>query len=469
VKISGVHIRGFDEIWVQDIRFDGKIDLSGEFTLDLGKLLAIPHGRLEFLSGQVFRDGKSIAQRISGSIDAGIREYHLDREHGLDIFKTASANIFLGGRLDSLDPVSFMLRSQDWFRLLHTEGDFSAAFSVAEGRVDSVQEVKLKTDPFLASFSHFMIQGAAEVSFSMLPDKRGAFEFQLPSYEILAQKGEKPMIEGKGLKIGLESPDLDIEHFYQRVVANVKLPDAVIKDFGFLNHWIPESSDFGVLNGAGTVSADFSVSNDPQHTSRPGKVNVSTDRVHLKKGKDQIEGKVRVAAMVEQVYNQSHPESKELRISGSTVHIEGALAGGAKSWITDMKVETGSIRPDEDPELRAKLTFALPDVAPFLWEFGIQSGLGKVAQNLLASGSFSAVTNLKLGDQWIDLDGMNLISSSSDVMGFLHLRKKSKKALALIHYGILHIGVEINNQGHEFKLLGAENWYKEKLETFQKP
>jgi len=459
VKIEDIHIPGFRQIWIGAYRFDGRVGVSGNFTLAPGHQLVIPQGRLEVQSGNLTRLDQSVLQKLSGVIDAGIGDFQIKQDHGLDIFKTVSAKITLRGGLDSLDPLSFMIKNQDWFELERTSGAFSVDASVRNGVLEAGTTANLVANPFLASFSHFSVEGAALVGFRISDAGLGIFEFGVPEYRIFSSKSQATIIAGHALTIALDSPDLEVTHLYRRVKARVRLPDARITQFDFLNRWIPRSSGIAVKKGSGNVSAEFAVSNDSHIATSPGWVIVNTDQVLLKKGEHDLVGRARVLARVTQVVHESS-RLKELRITGSEVHVFGSLADGSKAWKTDIKVADGYVRPDQDPVIAAKVTLDLPDVSPFLSEFGAQSGLAKVAQNLLEAGRFKGSTDLQLGENWFDLDHLKLVSERSQILGFLRLHDKNTQAVALIHLWPLSVGVELDNDGTHMHLLGADKWYE---------
>ena len=459
VRIDNVHIPGFKEIWVGVYRFDGKIDVSGSFTLRLGHQLEISAGRLGILSGTLVRQGRSIAQNLKGLIDAKIRNYQLDRESVLDIFKTLSAEVSLEGELDSLDPITFLLRSQDWLRVHETQGNFSVVATVQEGQLKAIQSAALKAEHFLASFSHFWVQGDASLSLKINRAGNGLFEFLLPGCRIMAEKDREPILNGKNLKLVLESPDLELVHLYKRVLARVSLPESQVASFGFLNRWIPLSSGFFVQEGSGRVSADFAVSNYAQTQTPAGNVSFSADHLLIKKGKNSMVGDVQLKARMEQVFHEANA-LKEIKISEGELRVTGASLNALKPWTADVKVIEGFIRPDVNPQITARLSLHLPDVAPFLGEFGIQAGMGKFAQDLLLSGDFKGNTDLTLGDHWIDLDHMKLDSDGARMQGLLHLRGKTKLARAIVHYGLLNVGVQLDDDETQIHLMKATEWYE---------
>jgi hypothetical protein len=467
VKIDQVHIPGFSQLWVNAYKFDGKIDVSGLFALELDHRLEIPSAHLEIISGALVRQGRSVAQNLNGLIDANIRNYEVDHEHALDIFKTLSGKIALRGSLDSFDPFAFMLESQDWFRLQSTKGTFFLDATAQEGRLTSVKSAMLEAEQLEASFSHFIVQGAAKVGFQIDHSGTGRFEFSLPTCRILAEKDRAPILDGSNLRIVVESPDLELGHLYKRVVARVTLPDSKIASFAFLNRWIPHSSNLSVEQGSGRVAADLTVSNYRQARTPPGKVSIAAEGLRVKNGSDTIAGKVMIFARVEQVYHESNG-AKELKISDGELHVTGSLLNAPQSWTTDMKISQGSIRPDDFPVLRASIELHVPDLSPFLSEFGLQTGLGKFAQNLLLKGNFKGTTDLTLSERWIDLDQINLVSDSARMQGLMHLRGDVKQALAVVHYGILSAGIEINNDESHVSLAATDDWYKKKSTKYSK-
>jgi hypothetical protein len=181
LSIHGIHLQNFHHAELDDIRFNGKSEIIGDFTLLPGRELEIKPSEWKIEQGNLSSQDAPIFTEMSGSSLVTIHPTDLTQTHGSEVFHT----------MDILHSLEAKVLSTDFFGLVYrpyqnrvkgrTEGTVSTHFDIQKGILQPGSTIQSKLSEIHLALKRTSISARGEFNWQVIERaKRPMAIFSIP-------------------------------------------------------------------------------------------------------------------------------------------------------------------------------------------------------------------------------------------------------------------------------------------------
>jgi hypothetical protein len=371
-----------------------------------------------------------------------------------DDLRLLSGNVATRWHFESLSWLTPLTASKPWLHL-DGAGDIDAALLIDAGRLGTGSRVDVPRVALRASILDNVFAGDASAQARVVGEKT-VVNLAVERFT-LAPEGSSmpPYLRGRALKVDMQS-SADLAHLRDALVAHLQFANADVPDLRTYNRYLPGKSLY-FLAGSGHMSSDLTI--DGQGDVSAGRLQMSSNASRIALGVSRLTGNLR---MDTQIRLAQRAAGHSFDLQDFTLGMDGVLVEGSRDppWWAKFTIEQGRLDWDHPMRLRGSATMVMKDVSLLLSLFADRSAFPKWIARIIDEGQATAHAQVEAqhGDFVLD----HLVASNERIDLFAHLRIRDGKPGGDLYarWGILGLGVAMNDGKREFHLLHAQRWYE---------
>ena len=236
------------------------------------------------------------------------------------------------------------------------------------------------------------------------------------------------------------------------ISCHVKL-NGRLAGLDFLNHFLRTSKEPRLAGGTGALAAQIEFEDGKGHGTVDTAVSKATARYSEGTITSDVDVKLRVPA-----WDLQHGR---LDLAGTTVSLEHASAGApgpdSRDWWGRFLFSPADMKDGRPEPFHALVTATCRDARPLFTLF--QVGLPGWARGVLKLEGLQARARFGLGDDRLDVDGLDAAGGPFRIQGDSRARGSEKNGAFLLESKLLALGIQIEGAHTGVKLAGAKEWF----------
>jgi hypothetical protein len=284
-------------------------------------------------------------------------------------------------------------------------------------------------------------------------------------------RNASPHVRGRGLRLTVAAPRLDLAHPVDDLRVRLDLPGAEVTDLAFYNAYLPAGSGVEVLSGAGRLR--FGLEMETAHQSGRGDVVLTSKAVRVRFQDVELAGALDLRARLA----SSDLASRRFALDGTRLSLdrvavrelgpEGEPAGSASSsfvvppgWWARLELSRGTVELAKPLELASAFRADMKDSGLLLSLFARKRRYLGWFQKVLDIEGVTARGNLRFADGAIVIDPLHAAGGPIELRSRLRLARGHRRGVLLVRYGRLAAGVELRDGERTYRLRRPVEWYE---------
>ena len=156
-------------------------------------------------------------------------------------------------------------------------------------------------------------------------------------------------------------------------------------------------------------------------------------------------------------------EKGGVEVSGGHANLTEATVtdeGKAHPWWARVALQEARSQADSPAVLVSRLTVRAQDARPLM--LLLNAKLPDWARDFLAMEGLQATAQVRFGKSLLEIRRLDAAGGKARIQGDYRVRSKAKRGTFLIERGLLAIGVGIENEKTELRILGPRKWFEER-------
>lgn len=468
IRLSGADVEDIRVIKLFGVRIEGEsLRVGGGLDSTARGPLALPRARIRIVKGHITHDGVPVTTDLKLDCRARIdRHLKKDRVEG-GIFPFISGSLQTSGDVADLRFIDSFVRSISWMQIRGGAGVLDADLNISKGTLNPGSLLEIETSDFNFEYLDYAVMGTGTLMITGRGTDDGgdaSLAFDLTDFSLSFLDSETSHIEGNGLKVTVIGDLTEMIHTKAAVEVTVDIPESAVPDLRLYNRYFNEASPFEILSGAGSLSSRLQVATGPGTGS--GTIDVKTSGVMVA-----IKGRTIVADLESRFpITITNLKDRGFSVDGSTIKISNAGVGtpdettaadtAVRDWWCDVDINDGTLRLAKPLEMDIDVTLKAFDVEPLLALMAKTRKSADRLDRILAIHDLEGGASISIGRNGTHITDLHAEGGRAEVLGNLCLRKKDKKGALYIKYGILSLGVELDNEDEKKHLIGPKKWYE---------
>ena len=376
-----------------------------------------------------------------------------------------SGTLALDWRFESLDWLGPLLVKTPWLKL-QGDGRIDADVKIRSGKLEPGSRVDVPEVDVVAVVAGHRFHGKAKAHGLMHADglvsegkagPKATVDFGLEQFDIVDEdEPGKVLASGSNLQIALASEG-NFYHFRDKLMATLRFGSADVPDLRVLNVYLPANT-VQFLGGSTALSSDLTLDESGQVIQ--GHVGLDATGVQAAFGKIQLTTDLVLNAQLagtdikQRLFDLN---DSSLKLSNVTVIDEGRTAG--ESWWANIELDGGRIVAKRPLDIDANISTKMQDVGLLLALYTRHKDYPKWVLKLVDKGELKASGKLQMRDKTLIIDQLQAENERLDVHARMRLGAAGTDGDLLIHWGLLSIGVQLEEGKHKLHLFDAKEWY----------
>ena len=468
-RLSDVRVEGDGEVALNDFRLDGNLVAAGTLSWS-GGALAMEPASVAFSGGRLQSRGRTVAHGLGLQGEVRLAPFVPGQVRGLEILRLVSGKAKVEGSIASLGFLQPYLEKASWLTL-DGNGSLRADLALDRGRLlpgsgFSVKPAQLRTEFLLSRAT-----GSAEMTGSVVKTKRGGeldIRVLFGRFEVAGRepRGARSHIRGRGLRVSLATPGLDLARPGKEIRARIDLPSAEVNDLTFYNGYLPPSSGLEIVSGTGRLSFWLEMDTAAGPAGR-GEMSLQSRAVVVRLNDLELAGVLDLKTVL---------ASQDLRklqfaIGGTRLSLDrvalreiGSDAETAGSppanWWARLELVRVSMDLARPLSLAGSVRLSMKDSGLLLSLFSRRKRYLAWFQNLLTVEDIQAQGDLRLGQGALVLDPFVATGSGIELRSRLRLSRAARRGCLFIRHGRKSVGIELQGAERDYKLLRPLKWFQ---------
>lgn len=343
-------------------------------------------------------------------------------------------------------------------------GHLSADLHFLGGQVSPGSRLLIASGNLVSRFLDFEANGSGMIvgRIEGRPDAPVAkLESSLKNFGLHRLGESESYIRGRDFQITTVGRRFDLIEGLQNLDTSVRLLSAEIPDISVYNTYLPENSGVSIVSGKGSVTGEFRL----KGVSGSGNLEMRAKGVEVKVRDQTIRGDLLISTRL----TDGNLDEMIFDASGTRVRIEnGSLLGEsdtqAKDWWGQLDVSHGQMTWKRPLLLNAVLNLQLRDSGLLVHLFAKQKK--QWLNNLLTINDVTGETKVLLNGESIVLRNVRIAGENLLVLADVHLSDRKIRGGMYARYGILRVGIELEDEDRTLKMLKPRQWYDSFSEKF---
>jgi hypothetical protein len=358
----------------------------------------------------------------------------LSTEHGLDVRSGAvSGDAHLDGRSSDFDATGAFGFRVDALSVVRKKDRIAAD---VQGRLE-LDGISLR--------DRWARVSGSRVSLSNVVAKLDGVDAAAPNLELLAPRAL--LREGKS----------DIE-------LQVGLPRVDLQDLRQLNALLPHGSPPALVRieqGRGAASANLRV--NLESLAVVGDAHASTEGLHLRVGSESFASNLSL-----RVKARSYAaDSRVTDLSGTSIAFDTVTKGGGEPWWARIVAPAATVRLAGGAGLFARVAMDAKDATPAEALVAQVTGVPRWLLEADPMGELKAQGEIRAGPSTLEVRSVEARGGSASLSLEYAKHGADAQGAALVHVGILGLGLKLAGTGPSLVLVGAQSWFERKVKTMR--
>ena len=288
------------------------------------------------------------------------------------------------------------------------------------------------------------------------------FESSIKSFRLRRLGETASYVSGDVFQITTVGRSFDSIQGLQNLDTSVRLIAAEIPDITVYNSYLPENAGISIVSGKGKIAGEFRLNGG----SGSGNLDMQAEGVEVNVRGQAIRGDLRINTRLA----DGNLKKMIFDVSGTRLRIENGSflsknGTQAEEWWGQLDIKHGHMTWKRPLLLNAALNLHLRDSGLLVHLFAEQKK--QWLNDLLTIKNVTGETKVLLNGKSILLRKVRITGEQLLVLADVHLSEKKIRGGMYARYGILRMGIELEDEGRTLKLLKPRKWYDSFSNNFE--
>lgn len=392
------------------------------------------------------RDWSSLMARSSGRFDM---DWHFDA-------------------LDWLDP---LLAESNWLQL-RGAGDIKAKLRIDRGVLQNGSSIEIPRVDLGVIVAEHRFHGSARAKAEVVASSDaspGRLEVVsvLDTYDVAANDAPTTsLLRGTGLRLDLDASS-DLAQLRDTLKARMQFKRAELPDIRAFNRYLPTNSVV-LLRGSNRIDADIRV--DAQGKVGTAAITMDGRNARARLGAINLAGNFDLNAKL----IASKTRAGYYELDGSRLKVDQLRIGdaghsdGKPTWV-NLALPRSTVKPGKPWTITADADIRMANVRVLLGLFSRERAFPKWVIKLADAGVMQATGLLQMQGDSLVFDRVQASNDRFDAAARMRVRGGRASGDLLLNWGVLSLGLELDGDERDFKLIRARHWYESRPNLLPRP
>ncbi len=461
VDLKGMHATNIYEVWVDEYRFSGNIQVDGGFMYQPFRSFRLDQTHISIGEGNVTLGSQPMVSEVNAEIDAEAGTLNMS-VFERDALRALNAKAKLDVKVRSISFLNYYLDDVDIVRIEEGSGRLKVDAEITNGQVLAGSVLSLDTTEITLRLPFFHASGAGKVRWTAV-NGRAWLDVKLRDVKMVKDSDGKVYMHGPSVGLLAQSSGLDLSKKLDLDVL-VDVPDLRAPDLRFLNEFIPAGIGVHVASGSGRIKGNLEINAKSQQAR--GILDIDSDQIKVQNHQALIEGRL----VVRGILKKANFKTGDADLSGSSIKLEdAAIDSGRGSKSRDFFVRVAAdpclISPNGKVKWDTRISLGVKSLMPIMDIVSENITLPWVARAFSDLRDIGVKLDLTVREKRVELREIYFKSGILEVSGDVAIIENGAKlqepfGALLLKVGALPVGIGLEGKTNRAVLVDAEAWYK---------
>jgi hypothetical protein len=289
-------------------------------------------------------------------------------------------------------------------------------------------------------------------------DAAATVNLQLERFTIAPDADQaQTFVEGSDLAIDLRA-SADLSRFRETVQAQLRFSEARVPDLTHYNHYLP-NRDLRFTGGHGTLSGDMNL--DANGRVARGLLGLRAVGASMHFARVDISGDVSVDTRLA----RAKLDERRLDLDDSHIGLRGvsyrdSVGRMQQDWWARIRLPKAQATWGRPMAIDAQATLEMRDIGLLMTLFSQKKSLPKWVARVIDAGEAQVNTRLQVRGKSLVLDHLEAENDRFGLRARLRLADATARGDLLLSWGVLSLGIELDESERDYRLIGARKWYE---------
>lgn len=375
------------------------------------------------------------------------------------VIKALSGSMMIDWYFNSLDWLGPLLVKTPWISM-HGAGRLSADLKLLNGRLQPESKVDIPEVEVITHIADHRFTGRAKAHGQLDRSEKGVeakIVLSVDQFSASANDApDKSLLRGNKLRLELTSKG-DLDNFRDSLNASLRFENAQLPDLRVINTYLPGNS-LNITSGVANLDGDLAL--DANGAVQRGRIGVRGKRIGARIGETSLSGDVDLDARVggsNIARRYFDLDNTLLRLRNIHVRDAGRTAG--EQWWANIKLNRGRLEATRPLHIDSKADIEMENVGLLLALFARHKDYPRWVLKLVDAGKVQATGRVVMRDKTLLFDRVEARNDRFEIKARLRIANARAKGDLFLRWGILGLGLELDEANREFHLLRASDWY----------
>jgi hypothetical protein len=379
-----------------------------------------------------------------------------------------SGHIGLRWRFESLTWLSELLVKKPWLAF-DGAGELDADLQVLAGRLAPGSHFELPDVRMVTHVLDDLVTGRGHAKGRIEAGKdgepRASVNLLLQQFAMAPEATpDEPYVDGRDLALNLDSSG-DLARFRDTLMARLRFRDAKVPDLTRYNHYLPQRN-LRFTGGHGTLGGDLTL--DAEGQVARGQFGVRALGAKMRLARIDMAGNVAIDTRLARADLERRSFDLDgTRIDLSRIAFTDPSGNARRDWWAKIELTRAHATWGRPLEVDGEAQIAMKDVGFLLALFAQKKKFPKWVARLVDAGEAQVQGQAQLRGKALVLDRLHAENDRFRVRGRLNLEDARATGDLLLHWGILTLGVELDESERDYRMIGATEWYESRPDLLE--
>jgi hypothetical protein len=464
-----IEIRNAEVASVEEFIFNklsvsgGETHASGSASMQIRGDKIIENVDVSWTGANLQIADKKFTETLNASFKGGMEAFNPRIDKGLALIEKLSGQITLNGRVGTLSPLKLFFLDADWVEKIDGEGNVAIDALISQGKLQQGTVVDIDAEGLEVDFLGFKASGSGRVDGRVdgVGNSRiGQLNILFDSFELGRKGMEVPLVQGKGLSLKTQAPNMGLTDSISDLEITLDVPDSHFPDIAVLQEYLPPALGVAITDGSASLQGSLKVA---------GPDKLATGSLTAK-GND-IAGSFRSTGFKMDFSLDSEVSGEKLddfvmSLSGTKFRLFNGIFDNEdvevdKRWWMEIDVPTGTINLAEPVAIEADVDLAMKDTRAVIALFSEISEWISRFDGLLTVNDVVGHASVQASEKQLRVRDLTIQGDRLDMVAELDANDGENNAIVWGKLGILSVGFERIGEETDWKLINGREWFDE--------
>ncbi|KAB7771079.1 hypothetical protein [Xanthomonas maliensis] len=361
-------------------------------------------------------------------------------------------------KFESLNWIAELFVRKPWFQL-QGGGALHADLRLQEGRLASGSTLEIPRVQAVAQVADTRLAGTASAR-GRIDDAdvpQAYLDVAIPVFQATpADAPRQVLLDGRDLRLAMQGA-AELAQLRDSMRAQLRFRDARVPDLRVYNRYL-SGSTVRLLGGAGLLSGEVALNASGDLGN--GRANLRGRGAQLSVAGLELDGDAELDARLQ----RADFKNKVFDLSGTRVRLRNMRVGAqAKdaTWWGELALGAGTIQANAPFQVDADVDVRMRDAGPLLAVFAERGDYPRWVLGLLDAGQVQANGRLRWRKQQLLIDDLQAENDRLSLRARLALEDAQRRGALYLRWGVLGVGVGLDDTQRQWHLAGARDWYQQ--------